>query len=712
MKRPSTSLLTLHSPPMAKTLATPPNYFSICITFLRNLFLFSLITSTIVQPCVASVTVYYQKGQAVLHQATGTATSGAAAYTGAAAYNPRTLDAPSPPGNGNGFQTQFGISLSSKTPSGASIVQTAGFFGFSIEMSVVNQVLGTNSSVLQVPFLNLMANIQQRAGRIMIRVGGNTQETAVLVDSIADGKILEKDLSGVTNPTDTPPLIFTTELLYMLGNISSFVNVRWFLGIPFNDTTNFRLGIADAGQQILGDYLIGLQVGNEPDLYKDHGHRPRTYTQYDYFGEFGDLVTAMSGDAHLTNRNLLIGPSVSTGDWTPEMVWNTGFVDSYSNNLAFLSVEHYPTDNCYAQFGIGTPRDPQSMFPTYLNHTAGQAIVAPYLNSTAYAQSKGKKMLMFETNTASCGGFVGISDAFGAALWGVDYGMQMAYANFSGALFHIGGQNVYYNPFTPPPTNQSTFREWTVGPIYYSALVVAEALGPSNNTQVMDLGASNNLGIYTPAYAIYENGNLERVLLFNYVTDASGASDLQVSLTSNNIGATLPDSVQVKYLLASSVSQKGNFTWAGQTFGSNFGSDGRITGTENIQSVSCSPNTVNNNVKTCTIHVPAPSIALVFLSNNAMTETEGGPSKTFPTTYETRTHNTVTVDPAVLATSNGHSGMDKHIGSTSEGSANGSVGMGMRSRQSVLWTLLSVVFGVLGVGFGFRMGLGYGNLGR
>lgn len=57
--------------------------------------------------------------------------------------------------------------------------------------------------------------------------------------------------------------------------------------------------------------------------------------------------------------------------------------------------------------------DVQAEFPNYLNHTAGKAIVKPYLNSTAYAQTKGKKLLMFETNTASCGGFPGISDSFG-----------------------------------------------------------------------------------------------------------------------------------------------------------------------------------------------------------------------------------------------------------------------------------------------------------
>jgi hypothetical protein len=60
----------------------------------------------------------------------------------------------------------------------------------------------------------------------------------------------------------------------MLRNISSLVNVRWYLGVPFNDTSNFRLAIVEQGQQILGDYLIGLQVGNEPDLYAAHGHRP------------------------------------------------------------------------------------------------------------------------------------------------------------------------------------------------------------------------------------------------------------------------------------------------------------------------------------------------------------------------------------------------------------------------------------------------------
>lgn len=154
--------------------------------------------------------------------------------------------------------------------------------------------------------------------------------------------------------------------------------------------------------------------------------------------------------------------------------------------------------------------------------------------------------MMFETNTASCSGFPGISNSFGAALWGLDWALTMAYSNFTSALFHVGGQNAYYNPFTPPPTNQSTFHQWTIGPIYYSAIAMAEAMGPSNASQVVDLTTNIN----TPIYAIYENGAPTKVALINFVSDASGASTYTAVIsigggTSGQSNAT-PAQVQVK----------------------------------------------------------------------------------------------------------------------------------------------------------------------
>ncbi|KAJ6543333.1 hypothetical protein B0H10DRAFT_2135375 [Mycena sp. CBHHK59/15] len=358
-------------------------------------------------------------------------------------------------------------------------------------------------------------------------------------------------------------------------------------------------------------------------------------------------------------KTLLIGPSIADAGWTPEEVWDTGFVDTYSANLAFLSVEKYPTDNCAAAFNTGAPIiDPQTVFSDFLNHTAHTSLLAPYLNSTAFAQTHGKKMLMFETNTASCGGFAGISDAFGAALWGLDYALQMAHSNFSGAMFHVGGQNVH-----PPPTNRPS-TNGPSGPSTTPRSSRQRTIGPSNTSQVLDLQA-NGANEFTPAYAIYEGGNPVRVALFNYITDASGASDVTavISVAQGNAGGgdATPSSVK-----------KGGYTWAGQTFGGNFESDGRLTGTEDVQTVNC-----DTTAKTCSVKVPAPGFALVFLTGEADTETAGAPSTTFATTALTKTQNTATVGASVLATSNGHGGpgdsLVQELGSTSRGSKNGAL---------------------------------------
>jgi hypothetical protein len=43
--------------------------------------------------------------------------------------------------------------------------------------------------------------------------------------------------------------------------------------------------------------------------------------------------------------------------------------------------------------------DPQTILPYYLTHDAHTKLLAPYLNSTTYAQKVDKPFLMFETNT-------------------------------------------------------------------------------------------------------------------------------------------------------------------------------------------------------------------------------------------------------------------------------------------------------------------------
>jgi hypothetical protein len=72
--------------------------------------------------------------------------------------------------------------------------------------------------------------------------------------------------------------------------------------------------------------------------WTDEVTEQQTYSPYDYFGEFGQMVEAVNADANIPNKGLLIGPNLATG-WTPQQIWDTGFIDSYTNSLAYLAFE-------------------------------------------------------------------------------------------------------------------------------------------------------------------------------------------------------------------------------------------------------------------------------------------------------------------------------------------------------------------------------------
>lgn len=80
-----------------------------------------------------NVTVHYAPGQTPL----AAATAPGAAYTGAAAYNPTTL---SPPPVPTALNRNFQLSLVPGGVPGLSIKVPGRFFGFSVEMSVVEQI--------------------------------------------------------------------------------------------------------------------------------------------------------------------------------------------------------------------------------------------------------------------------------------------------------------------------------------------------------------------------------------------------------------------------------------------------------------------------------------------------------------------------------------------------------------------------------------------
>lgn len=101
-----------------------------------------LLTSTTTTPALAQVTLYNNPGQSALGTAGGTPsltdTSAEAQFTGLGAYDPLVLVAPPPPVPPPPLE--FPIVLLPEGQPGLSIPLQGNVLGFSIEMSVVDQV--------------------------------------------------------------------------------------------------------------------------------------------------------------------------------------------------------------------------------------------------------------------------------------------------------------------------------------------------------------------------------------------------------------------------------------------------------------------------------------------------------------------------------------------------------------------------------------------
>lgn len=493
-----------------------------------------------------------------------------------------------------------------------------------------------------------------------------------LPDGGSGGSFLEKASSTATI-TNTPDVFFTEDLIYAMANITDLVQTQWVFGAAFaNDTVagwDSPLRVVDFVEQVLGDNLIGIQLSNEPDLYAGR-RRNDTYTKEIWFDEIGEFLayeTQEEGDLPQPNNFFL--PNFCC-NWFPYEAMDMGLIETYGSRMNTLSYQHYPHDNCNNQPASVA----QELFPEFINHTLALSLTGTYTAALNQAISAGLQTTMLETNTASCSGFDGLSNSFGGALWMLDWTLTQAAINFTSTYMHVGGRDAYYNPFTVVQTNQSTFRGWTTGPVYYTSLISAEIFGSSNLAQITDI--TGDQSVFTPAYAVYENNAPTKVALFNYVTDDTGASDVNAVISVGGIteGTTTatPSQVFVRYWYANSTAEQFDITWAGQSAsaGGPWSSDGTLSGEVTTVTIDCPDGT-------CTIPLQAPSFALVFLSQDALNAVSGtveavvagvdASATTFATTYNGGGVGTATVAQGVLATSNGRVSIGHVLGSTSKG---------------------------------------------
>jgi autotransporter-associated beta strand protein len=374
-------------------------------------------------------------------------------------------------------------------------------------------------------------------GPAVLRIGGNSVDTTCW--------------GGVSNLTP----ITASDVSAFAGFVKALPpnwHVIYGVNMSVNSPTNCAAEAAYVANA-LGNSLLGFEIGNEPDLYYENGIRASGFTYSQYLSQWQALAAAIT--------NTVPGWAITNGGngWTltgPASADNTaGYTVPFAGNEA--GVISMVTQHYYVANG----QSPSSTIALLLQGDPN--LPGTVRNIVAAANSA---RLPFGFRMAECGSFYnggapGISDAYGAALWAIDFMCICATNGCQGINFHGGGDGTGYTPIADNGTAVVQARPEFYGLKFFSLL-------PPGNIVPATVTVASNLNF--SAYGVRQTNGTMAAVLNN--KDTNNEAEVSVNLGTNVTVA------QWTELAGANLSETNGYTLGGAIINSNGSWAGGVQG--------------------------------------------------------------------------------------------------------------------------------------
>ncbi|APJ04160.1 hypothetical protein [Silvanigrella aquatica] len=344
------------------------------------------------------------------------------------------------------------------------------FLGFSYEKSILStpHFQADNKALIRF-FSNL--------GTGVLRIGGNTVNQTEWHPE-GEGYIPFK-----TSPSD-------------IERLAGFLRaVNWKVIYGLNAATSLEYETANEADfvlQILGDRLESFEVGNEPDLYHKNKLRPENYT-YDHFLFDWDYFT--SAIKYVSLNPVFSGPS--SAHYYAK--YTIPFASDRGNKINQLTHHYYRANG----------KSPDATMDLLLAPDRKLILSLIEMNKVTKLNNIPNGYRMVETNSFYNGGADGVSNAFGSALWLIDYCFTLAKYGAVGANFHGGGKIGGYTPISSHRNGQIVGAE----AIYYGMLLFSKMLPGEILNSKIKLKHDNKENFLKTHSVIKSDGEIATVLI-------------------------------------------------------------------------------------------------------------------------------------------------------------------------------------------------------
>ncbi|TVY82848.1 Beta-glucuronidase [Lachnellula suecica] len=465
------------------------------------------------------------------------------------------------------------IELSGTIPSNASEPIPEAFVSYSIELAFFPDYAG-NDSLPNTFSNNLLNNLGNLTGtKPYIRVGGNTQDYALYNAS------LPYATNGTINPaksSDYPTTLYIGPSFFESYN--TWPDTKFSHGFNMGLGGNSSVGwetlletVPLACKALGGGNLLMWEYGNEPDLFSTSAQgpvRPANWNESTYVSQWLNGTRAIKAELEKACPELAtndsygyLAPSFAgvSNHLDPVKTWADGLDDD--EDIKLISSHNY----------IGGATQPGvTLQGTLMNHTKTVSSVFLQANLSHQLAYTDIPFILGETNSLYNEGAPGLSNAFGAALWLVDFNLYCASVGIKRVHMHMG-TNFRYQSWQPVETNITTKG---TKPPYYGHVVVAAMLGDltANDTSIANLPLEDER---EAAYAAYVNGALARVLVVNmrqYNYTVNGTSDVLTPVPRPSVNYTFQvpsgynGTVGVQRLLANGSDAISGVSWDGWSY--------------------------------------------------------------------------------------------------------------------------------------------------
>lgn len=488
-----------------------------------------------------------------------------------------------------GVKSSVHVTVPLASPSGAAYLSPS-LVSLSIEQDRWVDWAGTSAA--NSFFYNTLDNLRQLTGEPpWIRIGADSEDHTNFNPNIQYSDTIFPTYTQIVPYPEASNITVGNGFYQIVEHLPAGTHVIWGLNlrddnitIAYLETKAIIKAFDSPAVKAAGITLDFLEIGNEADLYVHNGGRKKnTWGPTQYVQNWTAFATNVSATAGLCSdsKTKFIGAAFAESSHnvtglSPQSIFNAGILNSKVGALiTTISQHHYSGSFCSGNGGLLQDLMTKSTIRSNLSS------FSPDISATF---QRGLSYILGETNSYSCHGAPGVSNAAGAALWALDYTLYAAQIGISRVHFH-DGIGYKYNLIQPLTLTRSILDGSPlasplaphVQPPYYAAIIAAEAIGSSGSTEAVELFIDNPR---IAGYAFYEYGSLTRAVFINsqaYLTGNTARGSVHINLKFGGRRGLRPLIMSVKRLAIGHADDASGLTWGGQSYETR---NGRASGIE------------------------------------------------------------------------------------------------------------------------------------